>query len=67
MLTPQSLNLTKPVYSAAEAQTLLCVGRTKFYELVGSRKLKATKCGRRTLFLASDIATFLSHLQQESQ
>ncbi|KAA1054442.1 helix-turn-helix domain-containing protein [Azospirillum argentinense] len=60
---PQAFGLCKPAYRVLEAADLLSLSRTKLYELVKSQQLKATKCGRRTLFLAVDIADFLSRLQ----
>ena len=60
---PHTYGLMKAAYSVSEAMALLSLGRTSIYELVKSGALKATKCGRRTLFLAPDIAAFLSKLQ----
>lgn len=62
MLTPHTLNLKKPAYGRAETRTLLSVGNTTLHGLVKSGHLKAVKCGRRTLFLATDIVAFLSSL-----
>lgn len=66
-MTPQNLGLSKAAYSVKEAMALLSLGRTSIYEMMKEGKLKSTKCGRRTLLLAPDIAIFLSHLQQEAK
>ncbi|HLN25443.1 MAG TPA: helix-turn-helix domain-containing protein [Patescibacteria group bacterium] len=58
------IGLIKAAYSVSDAIQLLSVGRTKLYDLVRQGHLKATKCGRKTLFLAQDIAAFLDKLQQ---
>lgn len=62
MLTAQNLGLNKPAYTVSETQTLLSLGRTSLYGHVQAGKLRATKCGRKTLFLAVDIAAFLNGL-----
>lgn len=64
MNTLHSLGLTKAAYSVNETIALLSIGRTSLYERVKAGELKATKCGKKTLFLATDIATFLSGLQK---
>ena len=64
---PHTYGLVKAAYSVTEAMSLLSLGRTSIYELMKGGKLKATKCGRRTLFLSSDIAVFLSQLQKEGR
>ncbi|HEV7372239.1 helix-turn-helix domain-containing protein [Arenibaculum sp.] len=63
MQTP-TFHLTKPAYSTTEVLERIPIGRTKLYDLVRTGQLKATKCGRRTLFLATDISAFLSSLPQ---
>lgn len=62
MKSIQEFGLTKPTYRSAEACDLLLVGRTKLWELVKSGQLKSRKCGRRSVFLAMDIAAYLSSL-----
>ena len=54
----------KAAYGVTETMALLSLGRTSLYEFVKIGSLRATKCGRRTLFLAPDIAEFLSRLRQ---
>ncbi|ALJ34241.1 hypothetical protein AEJ54_15525 [Azospirillum sp. Sp 7] len=57
------VGLDKPAVSVKELTSLIPISRTTIYEFMKSGDLKATKCGRRTLFLAADIADFLSRLQ----
>jgi hypothetical protein len=66
METPQNYGLTKAAYGVAETMALLSLGRTSIYEFVKIGSLRATKCGRRTLFLAPDIAEFLATLRDGS-
>lgn len=63
MLTPHTLNLNKAAYSVAEVAEVTSLRRTTIFELAKTGQLKATKCGRRTLFLATDVAAFLTELQ----
>lgn len=53
----------KVAYNVAETAELLSIGRTTLYARMKAGDLKVTKCGRKTLFLASDIAAFVEHLQ----
>jgi excisionase family DNA binding protein len=46
----------------AEACEVLRVGRTKLYELIGARKLKAVALGGKTLIARAEIEQFLSEL-----
>ena len=62
MRTPLDFALKHAAYSVTGVTELTSLRRTKIFELVKARRLKATKCGRRTLFLAADIAEFLSNL-----
>ncbi len=64
MLTPQTLGLTKAAYSVNETMALLSLGRTSLYSLVKSGDLRSTKYGKKTLFLATDISTFLAKLRE---
>lgn len=64
MHSPQNFDFTKAAYSVPETASLLSLGRTSLYELVKAGHLRATKVGRRTLFLAADLAAFVSNLQQ---
>ena len=50
-------------FSVQETLKLLSIGRTTLYSLVKAGDLRAVKCGRKTLFRASDIQTFLENLE----
>lgn len=50
-------------YTIAEARQITGLGHTKFYEELNSGRLKARKCGRRTLIAKSDLETWLDGLQ----
>lgn len=58
--------LTKPAYSLTELLRLVPIGRTTIYREVKTGNLRATKRGRRTIFLASDIAGWLEQLPAAS-
>lgn len=62
MPTPQHYGLSQAAYDVRQTAALLSLGRTSLYNLVKSGNLKATKVGRKTLFLAIDIAACLGHL-----
>jgi excisionase family DNA binding protein len=49
-------------YTPAEACEALRVGRTKLYQLIGARKLKAVALGGKTLIARAEIERFLSEL-----
>ncbi len=49
-------------FTIAQTCEQLSVGRTCLYKLIKSDKLKAVKCGRRTLILREDLETFVSSL-----
>ena len=55
-------NLHKPAYSVNELLKILPCGRTLLYSVIKSGKLRATKLGKKTLFLAPDIVAFLDSL-----
>lgn len=59
------LGAHKIAFSVEETARALSVGRTKLYELVKTGEIRATKLGRRTLFLVRDIDAFLDRLRQE--
>jgi excisionase family DNA binding protein len=48
----------------AEASAIAGIGRTKLYEAIGQRRLKARKVGSRTLVLRSDLLVFLESLPE---
>jgi excisionase family DNA binding protein len=67
MRPAKEFGLDKAAYSVAGVSEMTSLRRTTIYEFVKTGRLKATKCGRRTLFLATDIAEFLSALQAGSR
>jgi excisionase family DNA binding protein len=48
--------------SVAQACAILGLGKTKLYELIDSRALKARRLGRRRLVLRRDLQEFLESL-----
>jgi excisionase family DNA binding protein len=48
--------------SVAQACAILGLGKTKVYELIDSRALKARRLGRRRLILRRDLQEFLEAL-----
>jgi hypothetical protein len=61
---PRAFNLAKAAYSVGESLDVLSIGRTKLYELVNLDELHPVKVGKKTLFLAPDLAAFLARLKQ---
>jgi hypothetical protein len=59
---PRTYGLVKAAYSVNETLAMLSIGRTSLYDLVKQRHLKPLKLGRKTLFLATDLAGLLSKL-----
>lgn len=49
-----------------EAKKLLCLGTTAIYELMKTNQLRRIKIGRKTVFLASDIADFINRKVAEA-
>lgn len=47
-----------------EASAIAGIGRTKLYEAISQRKLKARKWGSRTIVLRSDLLRFLNALPE---
>jgi len=49
-------------FTAAEARRYLGIGKSKFYDLLNSGRLKARRNGGRLLFLRCDLDSYLDHL-----
>jgi hypothetical protein len=47
-----------------DAVTCSGIGRTKIFEAIKKRRLKARKYGRRTIILADDLTAFLHSLPE---
>jgi excisionase family DNA binding protein len=48
--------------SVTQCCRLISVGRTRFYELVGSGEIPIRKVGRRTLVATADLKQWAAHL-----
>jgi hypothetical protein len=59
----RALGLSKAMYTVADTVSVLSIGKTRLYELVADRELNPVRFGRRTLFFASDLASFLMRLR----
>jgi len=55
---------SKLAYGVRDAIHITGISRTSLYARVKSGELRATKCGRKTSFLAADIAAFLAGLRK---
>ncbi len=55
--------LAKPAYGLNELLELQPCGRSFVYEEIKAGRLRATKAGRRTIFLADDVASWLESLR----
>ena len=53
----------KPVYNLVELLKIVPIGRSSIYNEVKAGRLRAAKMGRRTLFLANDISTWLEKMR----
>jgi hypothetical protein len=60
---PHELGLFKAAYSVTETIIQTNTSRTGLYAAVKDGKLRLTKNGRKSIFLATDIAEFLSNLR----
>jgi excisionase family DNA binding protein len=64
---PSALGFTRVAYAVDETLELLSIGRTALYAAVKRGDLKRVKFGKKTLFYAADLATFLARLRQLSE
>ena len=62
--SPASFGLTKAAYTVNESLNILSIGRTSFYALINSGKLRPMKLGKKTLIGADDIVALLSSLRE---
>jgi excisionase family DNA binding protein len=58
-----SLRPCEAAYSVNETLELLSIGRTSLYEAVKRGELRLVKFGKKTLVYGTDIAAFLTQLQ----
>ncbi len=54
--------MEKLAYTIEEAVAAGAGGRTKIYQAIKARELKARKRGKRTVILAADLAQYLESL-----
>src|SRR6266436_6622983 len=66
-IDPRAFGLTKVAYAFGETLDLLSVGRTALYAAVKRGDLKRVKFGKKTLFYATDLASFLTKLGRLSE
>lgn len=51
------------LHTVKDTLSILCISRTKLYDLIGSGKIKPVKLDKRTLFPESEINRFLDTLK----
>lgn len=56
----------KPAYSIDELLNILPLGRTKLHSEINKGRLKATKLGKKTIFLAEDVSDYLESLPSKA-
>jgi len=63
-IDPRAFGLAKAAYGVGETLDLLSIGRTSLYAAVKRGDLKRVKFGKKTLFYAADLASFLTRLRR---
>ena len=66
-IDPRVFGLAKAAYGVGETLDLLSIGRTSLYEAIKRGDLKRVKFGKKTLFYATDLASFLTRLGRFSE
>ena len=66
-IDPRAFGLAKAAYAVGETLDLLSIGRTSLYAAVKRGDLKCVKFGKKTLFYAADLASFLTKLGRLSE
>jgi hypothetical protein len=61
---PRAFGLVQAAYAVDETLEVLSIGRTSLYKLVDAGHLHPVKLGKKTLFLADNLAQFLLRLRQ---
>ena len=59
---PNTNSVERQGLSIAEACEIAGVGKTKLYQAIKERKLRARKLGTRTIILRADLQKFLASL-----
>ena len=55
--------LSKPAYDIPALLEIVPMSRSWLYSEISAGKLRATKAGRRTIFLVNDVADWLTDLR----
>jgi len=66
-IDPRAFGLSKAAYGVGETLDLLSIGRTSLYEAIKRGDLKRVKFGKKTLFYANDLASFLTEMGRLSE
>jgi hypothetical protein len=66
-IDPRAFGLAKAAYAVGETLDLLSIGRTSLCAAVKRGDLKCVKFGKKTLFYATDLASFLTRLRRVSE
>ena len=66
-IDPRVFGLAKAAYGVGETLDLLSIGRTSLYAAVKRGDLRRVKFGKKTLFYAIDLASFLTRLSRLSE
>ena len=66
-IDPRAYGFTKAAYAVGEALDMLSIGRTALYAAVKRGDLKRVKFGKKTLFYAADLVSFLTRLRRLSE
>ena len=56
------MTIAPVAYSVDVAHKMAGIGRTNFYRLIGEGRIRAVKCGKRTLIRADDLRAFIEGL-----
>jgi len=64
---PREFGLWKAAYTVNATLEVLSIGRTSLYAAIKQGDLHPIKFGRKTLFYAADLASFLKKLRQASE
>jgi excisionase family DNA binding protein len=64
LIDPRAFGLAKAAYAVGETLDLLSIGRTSLYAAIKRGDLKCVKFGKKTLFYAADLASFLTRLRR---
>ncbi len=65
-IDPRTFGLVKAAYAVNETLDVLSIGRTSLYAVIRRGELKPVKFGKKTLFLAVDLATLLTRLKDSA-